>query len=136
LGGLFQAGGTADLTLQYLFPEDAQFTRFGEVVYRDLDNSAVVGDYTGDGVVDAADYTAWRDTLGDSVSPGSGADGDNDGVIGSGDYQVWVGNFGATGASAGAGAVPEPVALSLVVCLLGAGLVGPRRTARATGVAA
>jgi hypothetical protein len=54
------------------------------------------GDYNGDGVADAADYTAWRDTLGQSVANGSGADGNGDGVIDLADQRLWAANFGAT----------------------------------------
>jgi hypothetical protein len=78
----------------------------------------LAGDYNGDGVVDAADYTVWRDTLGHSVTPGTGADGDNDGVIGPGDYTVWKNNFGqAVGSGSGSrsGTVPEPSSLVLLI---------------------
>ncbi len=51
------------------------------------------GDYNGDHVVDAADYTVWRDTLGSGSD--LRADGDGDQVIGAGDYTVWRQNFGA-----------------------------------------
>jgi hypothetical protein len=63
------------------------------------------GDYNGDKVVDAADYTVWRDTLGQSVSPnGSGADGNANGMIDAGDYTFWLNNFGNTVPGAGKGA--------------------------------
>lgn len=52
------------------------------------------GDYNGNGVNDAADYTIWRDTLGDVVPVGTGADGDASGVIDAGDYDAWANNFG------------------------------------------
>jgi hypothetical protein len=56
------------------------------------------GDYSADGVVDAADYTRWRDTLGTGVTaPGSGADGDEDGSVDPGDYSVWADAYGASG---------------------------------------
>jgi len=46
------------------------------------------GDYNGDLTVDAADYTVWRDTLGQAVATnGDGADGDADGTINPGDYE-------------------------------------------------
>ena len=51
---------------------------------------APTGDYNGDHVVDAADYTVWRDTLGQTVAKGSGADGNADGTINSSDYSFWV----------------------------------------------
>ena len=73
------------------------------------------GDYNGDGTVNAADYTVWADTLGDSVESGTGADGNSDGVVGPDDYQVWVANFGTTAATAGAQSVPEPSCLILLL---------------------
>jgi hypothetical protein len=45
------------------------------------------GDYNGDGIVDAADYTIWRDSEGQTVERrGLGADGDLSGVIDTADY--------------------------------------------------
>ena len=55
--------------------------------------SALPGDFSGDGVVDTADYTIWRDNLGAPFT----AD----------DYNTWRANFGRTFAAAAA-AVPEP----------------------------
>lgn len=77
------------------------------------------GDYNGDGVVDAADYTLWRDTLGRSRLAGTQTDGNGNGIVDAGDYTAWAGNYGAPGASLGS-AVPEPTAALL--CL--AGLAG------------
>lgn len=58
--------------------------------YERLVGASESGDFNDDGVVDAADYSLWRDTLGDSVaSPFEGADGDGDGVVGEEDYTVW-----------------------------------------------
>ena len=53
-------------------------------------------DYNNDGTVDAADYSVWRDTLGQNVDPGTGADGNGNGVIDVGDYDEWKANFGGT----------------------------------------
>jgi hypothetical protein len=95
------------------------------------------GDYNGNGVVDAADYTTWRDTLGQSVAmDGDGADGDESGEIDAGDYTYWVERFGnvvpeggasahfAPGESPGAisAIVPEPATLALLL-IASAGLV-------------
>ncbi len=96
----------------------------------DTPTTGLVGDYNGDMVVDAADYTSWRDTLGDSVPNGTGADGNNNGMIDTGDYDLWRGNYGATagltaGPSAGAAAAPEPA--SALLALLALGLVATRR---------
>ena len=83
------------------------------------------GDYNGDGVVDAADYTVWRDTLG-QTGTGLAADGNHNNVIDSGDYDVWKSNYG-TSAGNGASAtstVPEPC--GLLLCLVGLTLWGIR----------
>lgn len=57
----------------------------------------LAGDFNRNGVVDAADYTGWRDSRGNNVvANGSGADGNGDGVVNDLDYGVWRTNFGAT----------------------------------------
>jgi len=81
----------------------------------------LAGDYNGDGVVDASDYTTWRNTVGQAVKVGTGADGNLDGVIDAGDYDVWKTGFGASGAGSGAAslsAVPEPAAVILAALTL------------------
>jgi len=87
------------------------------------------GDYNEDGVVDSADYTVWRDTLGQPVaSLGDGADGDLSGMIDQGDYEFWIEVFGEVintvdlpqGSAAagdlpsGVATVPEPATLWLL----------------------
>ncbi len=78
------------------------------------------GDYNEDGKVDAADYTVWRNSLGQSVALGTMADGDGNGTIDTGDYAIWKAHFGesvAIGSGGGSGVadvgVPEPSALGL-----------------------
>jgi hypothetical protein len=79
----------------------------------------VPGDYNLDGIVDAADYTFWRDTMGEEVTPRSGADGDADGYIGLHDYGVWASNFGwSVEGESGADAIPEPTTLLLTLLAL------------------
>ena len=77
---------------------------------------AVTGDFNENGSVDAADYTVWQDQVGQTVSPGYGADGDGDGFIGQQDYMLWKTHFGESVASgSAANAVPEPSALYLAL---------------------
>jgi hypothetical protein len=62
------------------------------------------GDYNLNGVVDAADYTVWRDALGANVVAYSIADGNGNGIVDQPDYDVWMMHFGQTVAGAGGGA--------------------------------
>ncbi len=73
----------------------------------------LVGDYNSDGMVDAADYTVWRDSVGSTSS--LAADGNNDGVVDDGDYQLWTSRLGSVAAPVATSSVPEPSALSVVV---------------------
>jgi hypothetical protein len=82
--------------------------------------SAGDADYNDNGVVDAADYVLWRNTLG-QTGAGLPADGDGSGTIDQPDYTLWRSRFGLPGgAGAGAGAglsgsvVPEPASLFLL----------------------
>ncbi|TWT36482.1 hypothetical protein KOR34_13880 [Posidoniimonas corsicana] len=83
------------------------------------------GDFNADGVVDAADYTVWRDTLG-AVGAGLAADANLDSRIDGADYAIWRASFGDTLSSqpASAAAVPEPAALLLAGVLLACGSAG------------
>ncbi|WP_146563700.1 hypothetical protein [Posidoniimonas corsicana] len=76
-------------------------------------------DFNADGLVDAADYTLWRDSLDQQVAPFTSADADGDGHVTQSDYLVWRTNYGATGVLASPAAVPEPggLALSCLLCL-------------------
>ena len=79
--------------------------------------AALEGDYNFNGTVDAADYTVWRDSLG-QTGVGLAADGDHDLMVDDGDFAVWKSHFGETLAGAGqslpeGGAVPEPSTLLL-----------------------
>jgi hypothetical protein len=76
---------------------------------------SLVGDYNGDGKVDAGDYTLWRDMMG-TVGQMLAADGNGDGMVDHLDYVVWKDHFGQTlgGGSGSAAAVPEPASLALL----------------------
>ena len=65
---------------------------------------AVFGDYNRNGFVDAADYTVWRNTLGQTaLVPFTGADGNGDGNVTGADFLVWKSHFGQTVCATGRG---------------------------------
>ena len=81
----------------------------------------LAGDYNADGVVDLGDYTVWRNSLGQNVSPLTSADGDGDGVVTLGDYTTWKANFGQqiqVGGINSATSVPEPTSAWLAIASL------------------
>ncbi len=115
LGAAFQVGSGQDLRFYYAAP-GGQLTA-GDVVYV---QSGLVGDYNGDGSVDAADYTVWRDNLnGDESSLGAGRDPANSGPIGEADYTSWKSSFGngapASLAAFSSATVPEPASQLLLM---------------------
>jgi len=52
-------------------------------------------DFNADGLVDSADYTIWRDSLGQTVAVGTGADASDNGIIDAADYSIWQQHYGA-----------------------------------------
>jgi len=76
----------------------------------------LMGDYNGNGVVDAADYVVWRNGLGSTYTQT--------------DYDVWRSHFGQTAVSAAGAlaniAVPEPATV-LMLIFAAAGLCLRRR---------
>ena len=80
------------------------------------------GDFNKNNVVDAADYTVWRDHLGAPDESSLNGNGDGANGVDAGDYTLWKNNFGDTlGAGAfGGGAVPEPGTGVLGLIVLGA----------------
>jgi uncharacterized lipoprotein YddW (UPF0748 family) len=83
----------------------------------------ILGDYDGDGVIEAGDYAVWRDSYGQS-GEGLAADGNGDGAIDAADYTVWRDALAAS-----AIAIPEPATLLLAACVL---VAGAARRARPT----
>ena len=99
-----------------------------------LSVGGVLGDYNQNGIVDVADYTVWRDALGQS-GIGLAADGDGDQMITEADYGIWKTNFGHH-AGGGAGvnanaAVPEPATMVLIAGILA--ICSRRRALRSIG---
>ncbi len=103
--------GTATISVaRYELAGDAQinFTMHGYLI------PAINGDYNANGAVDAADYVAYRKTLG-QMGVGLFADGNGDNMVESGDLGVWRSQFGKPNSPVnGAGvnmAVPEPASM-------------------------
>ena len=78
--------------------------------------TGTTGDYNGDGAVDAADYTVWRDHLGTNTPlPNDVTPATVDQV----DYGTWKANFGpltpGTGSSLeNLAAIPEPSTFAML----------------------
>lgn len=70
-------------------------------VLRSAGGGAATGDYNGDTVVDAADYTVWRDNLGSGFALPN-RDPANTGNVSQADYDSWKANFGSAGTPGGA----------------------------------
>jgi hypothetical protein len=94
--------------------------------------AGVIGDYNNNGIVDAADYTVWRDHTGSAFTLPN-RDPLNGGNVNVSDYTSWKTHFGQTGGS-GAGAasaVPEPSSLCLLLAsVIGIGLRSAARCSR------
>lgn len=95
--------GSQDYTEGYFYEG------YGDLYLNILRAATVIpGDYSGNGAVDAADYTFWRDAVG-QTGLGRIADGNHDGVVDPLDFDVWMANFGTTAsASSATNSVPEP----------------------------
>jgi hypothetical protein len=88
--GIAKAGQGAPIDLGSIFAggnRDLQFT------FRAATGS-VSGDYNNDGIVNAVDYTVWRNNL--NAPAGTLPNDPNGGVIGAAQYQTWKANYGAT----------------------------------------
>jgi T5SS/PEP-CTERM-associated repeat protein len=79
-----------------------------QVVLASFLHAGPAGDYNNNGIVDAADYTVWRDNLG--APPGTLINDVDGGVIDQDQYDTWKANFGNSSGSSSQSnaAVPEP----------------------------
>ena len=103
--------GTTNVKLFALFVDQSAGTGYFDDLQASLvpPTPSVLGDYNSNNIVDAADYTVWRDHFGQAFTLPN-RDTNNSGNVNAQDYTFWKGRFGATsgaGALSG-GAVPEP----------------------------
>lgn len=96
-----EASGSETSVISGAVGDFAPFLRFDGA-----NADGIPGDYNEDDVVDAADYTSWRDNLGSpNALPNDATNG-----VDQGDYTVWKNNFGLPGSGSGAvGSTPVPV---------------------------
>ena len=105
---------------------------FDNFVIRD----GLQGDYDNDGDVDNGDYTRWRETFGNAISPvGNNADGNRNGVVDAADYAIWRHNLGAnffsgSGSGLATQSIPEPTGFVAVLVPFVAMWFGKMRRAR------
>lgn len=113
-----------------LFAGNAGAVPAGEVLYDEIriattfadvapiaGAAGTIGDYNNDGKVDAADYTVWRDNVGNAGTTLQNRDPANgSGDVGTNDYTSWKKHFGepAGSGSISATGVPEPSSVLLV----------------------
>lgn len=91
--------------------DDAQLRLLEAIPLAGLD-----GDYNADGVVDAADYTVYRDNLGLDSSALNG-NGSGSATVVAADYNLWVANYGTSLSVSTSAAVPEPSSLALLATM-------------------
>jgi alpha-L-fucosidase len=135
-----EAGGSLSLGRAYdeaLAGEDLVFRYrvasqngvvLGAVNYDNTPPPILPGDYNNNGMVDAADYTVWRDHLGGA---GPLPNDETPELIDTSDYETWKTHFGAkAGAASSAShgmAMPEPATIVGLILLLAPAICLRRR---------
>jgi hypothetical protein len=110
-----------------------------------VDAAGLAGDFNNDGVVDAVDYTVWRNNLGDLTEDDIHHNGDGNNGVDPADYGWWKQHYGDVSPGGGglAAAIPEPnggvlalMAFAAGVLLTGRRLAGivPRHLAQNSSV--
>lgn len=82
------------------------------------------GDYNGDNVVSAADYTFWRNSLGQAITL---PNDETPGAVSEADYVVWKAHFGDSITVESNAATPEPASWSLLIAAVGGSALGTAR---------
>lgn len=127
LDGASQGLGTYGSLASSATFKSSYFTGTGILNVTEQVLTAIPGDYNNDGIVNAADYTVYRDKVG---QPGGTLVNDPaGGVVGAAQYTQWANNYGATAPPASLSlSVPEPTAL-LLASIAAAGFLSRRKAA-------
>ena len=144
LSGMDQALGGSNLH-EFLFDTSSIGMKTAEIMISSSSQSAannmvsipisfevvadgIDGDFNNDGVVDAADYTVWRDNLGNPDESLISNNGNGVNGVDPGDYGFWYINYGNTASSsASSAAIPEPTSgMILAGMILGFATVAGR----------
>jgi autotransporter-associated beta strand protein len=112
VGGLSRGEGTHGAIGSGADFEWSQITGAGKLQVTTF--SGLAGDYNRNSVVDAADYTVWRNNVG---APASGlANAIDGGVVGTAHYETWRANYGKTQIFDATGnTAPEPSTALLLI---------------------
>jgi glucose/arabinose dehydrogenase len=128
LGNLYD-GPAEDIAFRYRLAN-------GEFVDGEVEYLGLPGDYNDDSVVNAADYTVWRDNLnGTAELPND----QTPGAVTAEDYDLWVNAFGSAAVSGSGSLVAVPEPRSIMLCSMigfAVGMVSMRRGKRISIAAA
>lgn len=110
LGGRWQ-----ELSAGYFPAGERELTVFGATRVELLEDRRPIepADFNGDGLVNAADYTIWRDTFASTTD--LRADQNGDAFVNLMDYDLWSGGHGLTTLTQST--IPEPGGLALLVVI-------------------
>lgn len=120
--GTAAAGSNTNLADYAFTASPATVTKNSGTSFTVVAPAFAVGDYNRNGVVDANDYTAWRQTYGSTVSGAfANADGNGNSSIDAADFVIWRKKIAPAGAGLGTGGnqpfaltVPEPTLIALL----------------------
>lgn len=104
---------------------DVSISYLSSIVRVELISAGLPGDFNDDGVVDAADYTVWRDNLGANDESALSGNGNGSNGVDQADYQLWAYNLGTTSPGSGSATIPEPA--TLVLLILGAAVLANQK---------
>lgn len=95
LGELVDPSIATNLTFEHFYSSTSLLSP-GSIRFGDPGVPTLPGDYNNDHTVDTADFTVWRDALGETVVSFTAADGNGDGRVDASDYHVWLSSYGTS----------------------------------------